>query len=158
MKLNTWGFLVCIVFVIGLFGPWLSRGSQPFSAINPKTGQGELRYHRILKLSPFHALIIEDEQIVKRILFVSPGTTLSGIMLLSVALLSTLKFEGIRINFFQFLTAVGGIIVFFMSLGTGQALGLKTQLEWGVMVSLIGVALTLGVSLKKLMEQSSIKI
>jgi hypothetical protein len=103
-------------------------------------------------------LIIEDEQIMQRIFFVSPGTTLSGIMLLSVALLSTLRFEGIWINFIQFLTAVGGVIVFFLSLGTGLAVGLRTQLEWGMIVSLIGVALTLGVSVRKLMGQSSIKI
>ena len=158
MKLNTWGLLVCIILIIGLVGPWLSKGSQPWSAINPKTGQGELRYHRIVKLSPFHALIIEDEQIMQRIFFVSPGTTLSGIMLLSVALLSTLRFEGIWINFIQVLTAVGGVIVFFLSLGTGLAVGLRTQLEWGMIVSLIGVALTLGVSVRKLMGQSSIKI
>jgi len=158
MKINIWGIAVCIVVIVGLFNPWISKGSQPYSTINPDTGQGELRYNRIILLSPFFASILENDQLVERVWFVSLGTSLSGIILLSVATLSTIKYERIWVNFIYFLIAVLGVIVFFMSLGVGQAIGLRTQIEWGAMVSLIGLGLMLALSVSKMMKHPSVKI
>jgi len=158
MKINIWGIAVCIVVIVGLFNPWISKGSQPYSTINPDTGQGELRYNRIILLSPFFASIFENDQLVERVWFVSLGTSLSGIILLSVATLSTIKYERIWVNFIYFLIAVLGVIVFFMSLGVGQAIGLRTQIEWGAMVSLIGLGLMLALSISKMMKHSSVKL
>jgi len=158
MKINIWGIAVCIVVIIGLFNPWISKGSKPYSTINPTTGQGELRYSKIILLSPFYASIFENDQLVKRVWFVSLGTSLSGIILLSVATLSTIKYERIWVNFIYFLVAVLGVIFFFMSLGVGQAIGLRTQIEWGAMVSLIGLGLMLVLSISKMMSHSSVKI
>lgn len=158
MKINIWGIAVCIVVIVGLFNPWISKGSQPYSTINPDTGQGELRYNRIILLSPFFASILENDQLVERVWFVSLGTSLSGIILLSVATLSTIKYERIWVNFIYFLIAVLGVIVFFMSLGVGQAIGLRTQIEWGAMVSLIGLGLMLALSISKMMKHSSVKL
>jgi len=158
MKINIWGIAVCIVVIVGLFNPWISKGSQPYSTINPDTGQGELRYNRIILLSPFFASILENDQLVERVWFVSLGASLSGIMLLSVATLSTIKYERIWVNFIYFLIAVLGVILFFMSLGVGQAIGLRTQIEWGAMVSLIGLGLMLALSISKMMKHPSVKI
>lgn len=158
MKINIWGIAVCIVVIVGLFNPWISKGSQPYSTINPDTGQGELRYNRIILLSPFFASILENDQLVERVWFVSLGTSLSGIILLSVATLSTIKYERIWVNFIYFLIAIFGVIVFFMSLGVGQAIGLRTQIEWGAMVSLIGLGLMLALSVSKMMKHPSVKI
>lgn len=158
MKINIWGIAVCIVVIVGLFNPWISKGSKPYSTINPDTGQGELRYAKIILLSPFYASIIENDQLVERVWFVSWGTSLSGIILLSVATLSTIKYERMWVNFIYFLVAVLGVIFFFMSLGVGQAVGLRTQIEWGAMVSLIGLGLMLVLSISKMMKHSSFKI
>ncbi len=158
MKTNIWGIAVCIVVIVGLFNPWISKGSQPYSAINPDTGQGELRYNRIILLSPFYASILENDQLVKRTWFVSLGTSLSGIILLSVATLSTIKYERIWVNFIYFLIAVLSVILFFMSLGVGQAVGLRTQIEWGTMVSLIGLGLMFVLSISQMMKYPSVKI
>lgn len=158
MKINIWGIAVCIVVIVGLFNPWISKGSQPYSTINPDTGQGELRYNRIILLSPFFASILENDQLVERVWFVSLGTSLSGIILLSVATLSTIKYERIWVNFIYFLIAVLGVILFFMSLGVGQAVGLRTQIEWGTMVSLIGLGLMFVLSISKMMKHPSVKI
>jgi hypothetical protein len=158
MKINIWGIAVCIVLLVGLFNPWFSKGSHPYSIINPDTGQGELRYNRMIVLSPFYASIFENDLLVERVWFVSLGTSVSGIMLLSVATLSTIKYERIWVNFIYFLIAVLSVIVFFMSLGVGQAVGLRTQIEWGAAVSLIGIGLMLVLSVSKMMKHPSIKI
>ena len=95
---------------------------------------------------------------MERVWFVSLGTSLSGIILLSVATLSIIRYERIWVNFIYFLIAVLGVIVFFMSLGGGQAIGLRTQIEWGAMVSLIGLGLMLALSISKMMKHPSVKI
>lgn len=158
MKINIWGIAVCIVVIVGLFNPWISKGSKSYSAINPDTGQGELRYQKIILLSPFYASIFENDHLVERVWFVSLGTSLSGIILLSVATLSIIKYERIWVNFIYFIVAALGIIIFFMSLGVGQAIGLRTQIESGAMVSLIGLGMMLMLSVSKMMKHSSVKI
>jgi len=158
MKVNNWGIGVCIILILGIFNPWISKGSQPFNTINPDTGQGELRYNKIILLSPFYASIYESDQLVEQVWFVSLGTSISGILLLGSAILSTIKYERIWVNFIYFLIAVLSVIVFFMSLGTGQAVGLRTQIEWGAIVSIIGIGLLLVLSINKMLRYPSIKI
>jgi hypothetical protein len=158
MKISFWGIIVCIVVIIGIFNPWISKGSKPYSIINSDTGQGELRYNKKIFLSPFYASIFEYHQLVDRIWFVSIGTSISGIMLLSVALLSTIKYERLWVNFVYFIIAALSIVVFFMSLGVGQSVGLKTQIEGGMMVSIIGLFLMFVLSINQMMGHYSIKI
>lgn len=158
MKVNNWGVGICIVFIIGIFSPWISKGSNPYSTINPDTGQGELRYNKIFLLSPFYVSIYENDQLVERVWFVSLGTSLSGILLLCGAILSTIKYERIWVNFIYFLITVLGVIVFFMSLGLGQAVGLRTQIELGAIVSIIGVGLLLALSVSTMMKHPSTNI
>ncbi len=158
MKTSLWGIIVCIVVIIGVFNPWISKGSEPYSIINPDTGQGELRYNKKIFLSPFYASIFEYHQFVERIWFVSIGTSISGIMLLSVALLSTVKYERLWVNFVYFIIAALSIVVFFMSLGFGLSIGLKTQIESGIMVSLIGLFLMFVLSINEMMGHYSVKM
>jgi hypothetical protein len=158
MKPNYWGLIICLVLFIGVINPWISKGSEPYSTVNPSTGQGELKYYRIIRLSPLFASVYEDNQLVDRTWFVSPGLTFSGVILMSVALLSVIKYQQTWVNFVLFLISVLGIAIFFMSLGIGQALGLRSQLEWGATVSLGGVILLLLLSVSKLMRQPSIRM
>lgn len=158
MKTSFWGIIVCMVVIIGVFNPWISKGSEPYSIINSDTGQGELRYNKKIFLSPFYASIFEYHQFVERIWFVSIGTSISGIMLLSVALLSTVKYERLWVNFVYFIIAALSIVVFFMSLGFGLSIGLKTQIEAGITVSLIGLFLMFVLSINEMMGHYSVKI
>lgn len=158
MRPNYWGIIICVVIFVGLITPWISRGSKPYSTIDPSTGQGKLKYHKIIRLSPFFSSVYEDNRLVDRTWFVSPGITVSGVMLMSVALLSVIKYKQTWVNFFLFLISGLGIIIFFMSLGMGQAIGLHTQLGRGVMISLGGVLLLLLMSLSKLMGQPSVRM
>ncbi len=102
MKINYWGFIVCLVLFVGLINPWISKGSEPYSTINPSTGQGELKFYRIIRLSPFFASVYEDNQLVDRMWFVSPGLTFSGVILMSVAFLSVIKYQQTWVNFVLF--------------------------------------------------------
>lgn len=158
MKTSFWGIIVCMVVIIGVFNPWISKGSEPYSIINSDTGQGELRYNKKIFLSPFYASIFEYHQFVERVWFVSIGTSISGIMLLSVALLSTVKYERLWVNFVYFIIAALSIVVFFMSLGFGLSIGLKTQIEAGITVSLIGLFLMFVLSINEMMGHYSVKI
>lgn len=158
MKTSFWGIIVCMVVIIGVFNPWISKGSEPYSIINSDTGQGELRYNKKIFLSPFYASIFEYHQFVERVWFVSIGTSISGIMLLSVALLSTVKYERLWVNFAYFIIAALSIVVFFMSLGFGLSIGLKTQIEAGITVSLIGLFLMFVLSINEMMGHYSVKI
>ena len=158
MKLNNWGIGICIVLLVGVLNPWISKGSNPYSTINPDTGQGELLHNKIIVLSPFYASIFENGQLVERVWFVSLGTSLSGIMLLSMGVLSTIENKHLWVNFIYFLIAILGFIFFFMSLGVGQAVGLRTQIEWGAIVSIIGIGLLLALSVGKMMKHPSVNI
>ena len=158
MKTSFWGTIVCMVVIIGIFNPWISKGSEPYSIINPDTGQGELRYNKKIFLSPFYASIFEYHQFVERVWFVSIGTSISGIMLLAVALLSTVKYERLWVNFVYFIIAALSIVVFFMSLGFGLSIGLKTQIEGGIIYSLIGLFLMFVLSINEMMGHYSVKI
>ena len=158
MKINYWGFIVCLVLFVGLFNPWISKGSESYSTVNPSTGQGELKFYRIIRLSPFFASVYEDNQLVDRMWFVSPGHTFSGVILMSVAFLSVIKYQQTWVNCVLFLISVLSIVVFFMSLGMGQALGLRSQLEWGATVSLGGVILLLLLAVSKLMRHPVVRM
>jgi uncharacterized membrane protein SirB2 len=158
MKINYWGFIVCLVLFLGLINPWVSKGSEPYSTVNPSTGQGELKFYRIIRLSPFFASVYEDNQLVDRMWFVSPGLTFSGVILMSVALLSVINYQQTWVNFVLFLISVLSIVIFFMSLGMGQALGLRSQLEWGATVSLGGVILLLLLSVSKLLRHPGVRM
>lgn len=158
MKTSFWGTIVCMVVIIGIFNPWISKGSEPYSIINPDTGQGDLRYNKKIFLSPFYASIFEYHQFVERVWFVSIGTSISGIMLLAAALLSTVKYERLWVNFVYFIIAALSIVVFFMSLGFGLSIGLKTQIEGGIIYSLIGLGLMFVLSISEMMGHYSVKI
>ena len=158
MKPDYGGIIICLVLVIGLINPWISKGSEPYSTVNPSTGQGELKYYRIIRLSPLFASVYEDNQLIERMWFVSPGITFSGVILMSVALLSVIRYQQTYVNFILFLISLLSIIIFFMSLGMGQAIGLHSQLEWGAAISLGGVFLLLLLSVNILMRHPSVKM
>jgi len=139
MRINLWGLVIGIVVLIGLFGPWITKGLDPYGVKNPKTGLGELHYRRRILLSPFYAVIIEESFIPKIMWFPSRGTVTSGLMLFSASILSAFKFKRNWANLVIFIMAFSGVVLFFMSLGTGLGVGLKTNFGWGLIATLLGV-------------------
>ena len=155
MKIDFPGLFICILIIVGLFLPWVSKGYDSYAAMNPETKQGELRFHKKILLSPLGAKLYEDGVLVETLWFVSPGTSLAGLMLASAAALSAIRFRIRWVRFSLFITAVLGVVVFFMSLGTGLGIGLKTSFGWGLPVSLLGIALIFASSINELSKKTA---
>jgi hypothetical protein len=135
MKINYLGAFFGLILILGIFGPWLSKGSEPYGGLNPKTGKVELKYHRIIYLSPLYAAKIIDGNLIERAWFVSFGLSISAILLILSAILFMIRFKRLPYNFVSFLVSFFGFSMFFLSIGRGQAIGVITNLEWGVYVS-----------------------
>jgi hypothetical protein len=155
MKIDVLGLTVCAIILVGLLLPWITKGYDSYAVMNPDTRQGELRFHKKILLSPLFARLYEDGELVETIWFVSPGTTLASAMLASAAALSLLKFRTRWIKFSLFLTAVLGVIVFFMSFGTGLGIGLNTGFGWGVPLTLLGIVLIFSTSINELSKPAA---
>jgi len=141
MRIDFRGLAIGLIIVFGLFGPWVIKSYDSYPALNPDTRQGELHYHKQIMISPINAKLYEDGQLVNTLWFVNSGMSLACGIFLSVSVLSILNFKKYWINFILFFSAIFGVVVFFMSFGTGLGIGLKTSFGWGLSVSLLGMAL-----------------
>jgi len=141
MKINFKGLLVACFMLIGLFGPWMDKGLNPYGVKNKETGFGELIYHRRLLLSPFYAIMIEDGIIVKIMMFLSAGTTFGGILILIASILTIFKLKINWINLVIFFVATFGILLFFLSLGANIGVGITITFRWGLKLMLLGLGL-----------------
>jgi len=135
------GIFVCVIIITGLFGPWLSKYDESYMFKNEKTGDTETRYHIKTILSPFYISLIKDTKIENIMYFVSPGTSFSGSIILLSLIASIIKINDKWIILITFLTSFLGIIMFFLSLGAGLSIGFKTNLEWGLITTIIGIIL-----------------
>lgn len=145
---------VGFIIIVGLFGPWLSIGYDSYGVINPRTGQVEVRYHSKIVVSPFFGSIIRDDKLVRTIWFLSFGTSLAGMMLISSAALYVFRFNRTWINFLLFTISFLGFNIFFLSLGRGLSIGVKTHVGWGLIITLIGLILMFVLSILELMRDS----
>lgn len=152
-KINICGFAIGLVVIIGLIGPWIIRGYNSYGVINPETGQGELRYHSKILMSPLFGSIIRDGNVETKWL-VSFGTSLAGIMLISAAILCAFRFNRRWVNFLIFNISFLGFMLFIGSLGRGLSIGVRTQIGWGLVITLIGIILMFVLSLYELMKNS----
>ena len=155
MKIDFLGIFICVLIIVGLFLPWVSKGYDSYAGLNPETRQGELRFHKKILLSPMGAKLYEYGVLVETLWLVSPGTSLAGLMLASAASLSVIRFRIKWVRFALFITAVLGVVVFFMSLGTGLGIGLKTSFGWGLPVILLGIALIFASSINELTKKTA---
>lgn len=141
MKRYVYRIFVCVLIIIGLFGPWLSKYDELYMVENEKTGEFESRYHVKTILSPFYVSLIRDTKIENLIYLVSPGTSFSGSIILLSSIVSIIKSNDKWINFITFTLSFLGITIFFLSMGAGLSIGLKTNLEWGLPTTIIGIIL-----------------
>ena len=141
LKRYVYHILVFVLIITGLFGPWLSKFDELYMVENEKTSDLETRYHIKTILSPFYVSLIRDTKIVNIMYFVSPGTSFSGLIILLSSIVSIIKLNDKWINFFSFMFSVLGIIIFFLSMGAGLSIGFKTNLEWGLTTTIIGIIL-----------------
>jgi hypothetical protein len=136
---------VCsLLIIMGVLGPWLWRGFDPYQEYDPKTGERILIYGMTTKISPFYISVNREGSDGRVNLFYSTGTTLSGIILISSALLFPLK--GDRLSWIKgsaFLLALFGLLTFFLSLGGGLWLGIITRITWGLQLTMAGISLML---------------
>jgi len=158
MKINKRSLIISVVVIFGLFMPWITRGLDPIGEINPNTGQGELRYRRKILLSPFFVVMTEEGEVTNISWFVSSGTALAGVMLALSSVLFVFSFRNPWMKVSIFSVAFLGIVFFFMSLGTGLSIGLKTELGWGIIITLIGVGSMFIYSILELSRNPKLRI
>lgn len=157
MKINYVGAFFGLFLIIGVFGPWLSKGYDPYGGLNPETGKIELKYHQIIYLSPLYAAKIIDGNLIERAWFVSDGLSIATLLLITSAILFMIKFKRLSYNFISFLITFFGFSMFFLSIGRGQAIGVVTNLEWGFYVSLLSAFLKFISYVYELLKHPSIK-
>lgn len=139
-KKDVLSLFASLFLIVGLFGPWLWRGYNPYQVYDRQTGDRKLYYRLKTYISPFF-LTVEpenDEKVTKW--FASAGTTVSGAVMLVSALFYPLKYSRKEIKNILLLAAVLAFFFFFLSLGGGMWLGLITRFNWGIQVSSIGLA------------------
>ena len=135
--------LACLLVLFGSLGPWLWRGYNSYQVFDPETGERELRYELISKMSPFYISAAYENEDPTYKWFVSPGTTVAGLLLIA----SSIVFPFIsssRIRIVALSMALLGCLFFFLSLGGGLWLGLVTRFSWGFQATVIGLTLMLG--------------
>ena len=153
-KITPLGVLVALVMLVGLTGPWLTVGYDSYSVIDPVTKLGGIRYHSRVELSPFFGSTFKDEVLQGREFFVSAGTSVCGVFLVFSALLSILVYRVNWAHFAFFLMALCGVVLFFLSVGEGISIGVITQIGWGLDVTILGLLLSLILSLKELVRNN----
>ena len=150
-KINKGGCFVTILVIIGLFGPWIIKGYNSYGWIDPLTGLGELRYHSIIVLSPFFSTLTRDGNVEVTQWFISFGTSLSGLIQISSSLLCVLKHTRKGVNFVLSTISFLGFILFFLSLGRGLSIGIRTQIGWGLISTITGILFMFILSITDLM-------
>ena len=141
MKIHRRRITVAIITIIGLFSPWITKPLDPIGVIDPNTGQGHLTYQRRILLSPFYIAIMNEGILSQLTWFISTGTTIAGLMVFIASIISSFKFKASIFNASSFLFGSLGIVFFFMSLGTGLGIGLRTDIGIGLIITIIGVGL-----------------
>jgi hypothetical protein len=136
-KVMLFGFIMLLLSIIGLLGPWLTLSYDSYAVLNPITRLGEKHYRSRIELSPFYASVVTNEILEVRLWNVSNGTTLAGLIILTVSFLNVFKYSKKMIYFYLFISHILGLFIFFLSLGRGISLGLITQPGWGLSVTLL---------------------
>jgi hypothetical protein len=139
-NINFLGTVLSILILLGLVGPWINLSYDSFVVLNPTTRLGEKHYHSRIELSPFYATVRTDNQLESRVWFVSPGTTLAGIIITIVAVLNCINYRKRYMYFLILFAYIIGLFAFFLSLGRGVSIGVFTKPGWGITLAL---ALTL---------------
>lgn len=135
--------MACLLILFGSLGPWLWRGYNSYQVFDPETGERELHYELISKMSPFYISATYENEDPTYEWFVSPGTTLAGLLLIASSLVFPFTSRS-RIKIITLSIALLGCFFFFLSLGGGLWLGLITRFSWGFQVAIIGLTLMLG--------------
>jgi hypothetical protein len=153
-RLTYSGILVAVVIIIGLFGPWITLSYDPDSRIDPITGIGERIYHSKIEITPFMGSLSTDGVIIQESWFISTGTTIGGLLILFAASMTMFKYRKSWVYFLLFLASILGFISFFMSLGRGIAIGVITQIGWGISLTGFGVVFLFILSLREMSKNS----
>jgi len=153
-RINFAGFIVAIIMIIGLFGPWLTVSYDSYSKINPVTKLGEAYYHSRVELTPLFGSVYKDEILVEQTWFVSIGINVAGFIMALSAFLSILKYKKNWAHFSIFVLYIVGIVFFFMSLGEGISIGVFTDVGWGLKVTGLGVLILFLFSIYELSRNS----
>jgi hypothetical protein len=153
-KVTYPGILVAVLMIVGVFGPWLTLSYDPDSRIDPVTKIGERIYHSRIELSPFMGSLSRDGVVVEESWLISPGTAIGGVIILFASLMAIFRYRKIWVHFVLFLTSVLGFVSFFMSLGRGIAIGVITQIGWGMWLSGLGVMMLFVVSIREMSKNS----
>lgn len=154
VRVSLWGVAACLIVAVGVFQPWLWRGYKPYSEFNPRTRRPDIRYHLVTTVSPFYTSIIREGEVEATSWFMSPETSLSGILILSAASLSAFEFDRGWIKVALSLTSSFSFLFFFLSLGGGGlGLGSVTHLGWGSTITLIGITFMFLLSLIKMISR-----
>ena len=138
-KLNIRGVIASIAIIIGLFGPWLIYGFDPYATINPETNTGQLNYHSIIELNPLFGTIYKDNILLERSWFMSPGLNLSALLLIISSMLFVFSHRNSWTNFLLFLLALIGFVIFFMSVGDEVSIGVLYKVGWGLYFTGLGL-------------------
>jgi hypothetical protein len=156
MKINYLGAFFGLFLIIGIFGPWLLKGYEPYGGVNLKTGKLELNYHLVYYLSPLYAAKIMDGVLVEKAWFVSVGLSISAAIIIITAILFLIRFNKIQYNFISYLFSFIGFSMFFLSIGRGQSIGVVTKLGWGFFVSFLSAFLNFIFYVNELLKNPSI--
>lgn len=148
-KIKILDILAFFLVIVGTFGPWLWRGYNSYQVIDTQTGERELRYRIISKISPFYVLAKPEYQKSNLDWFVSPGTTMAGFLLVAAAITFPFITKQKSKSIF-FLVAFLGYSMFFLSLGGGLWLGLITHFSWGFQITTIGLILMMSSIISKI--------
>lgn len=158
MKINIQNLAIGILLIAGLFGPWITKGYEPYGGFNPQTGKLELRYHKEISLSPLFGYKSRDGNVTETAWFISIGTSFSAAMLISSAALFSFRFKRDWFKLIPFAITSMGIVIFFLSLGMGQAVGVDTRFGWGLITTLLAVILMFVLPMIELLRSPSIRL
>jgi hypothetical protein len=142
-KVDYVAMLAGLLVFLGTLGPWLWRGYDSYQVVDPETMDVKLHYRLTTRMSPFYVVATTEGGEVTMGWFISPGTTLSGVILLIAAVLFPLWWKRPRVRGALSAACIVGCMIFFLSLGGNLWLGLVTRFSWGVQVTVVGVALML---------------
>lgn len=135
--------VACLLILFGSLGPWLWRGYNSYQVFNPETGERELNYEYISKISPFYLSVTYENENPTYEWLVSPGTSVAGLLLIAPSLVFLFT-SSWRIKNITLAIALMGCFFFFLSLGGGLWLGLVTRFSWGFQAAVIGLTLMVG--------------
>jgi hypothetical protein len=139
---NLLGVVGSVLVFVGLLGPWLSRGYDPWYTFNYETRRTETHYRTIVEISPLRAELIEDDVIKSSFWFydfnLSPSISLAAIGFMVAAVLSLVSFGRWRVSLAGCLLYVISSMLFLSSFGRGLSVGVTTFFGWGLCVGAAG--------------------